>query len=193
MGRTVCQQTGQARRLLDDPDTVCQRIGQGALMPRGHIARQRGGRRRVLSAIKCGGCTAVWALCQAWPVGLCHGPQATRQQWVSAWVGSVGRGLDTRRLRTPTHTGVFLILGPRQGLVRTWRDLEPTRGTRHALLGAPDPSIQGSGVPWGSRAIDASRDVLSFLATWCSYACPCGGRCSPYDLGVSHGCNTFIP
>jgi hypothetical protein len=30
-GRTVHQQTGQARHLLGDPDTVCQRIGQDAL------------------------------------------------------------------------------------------------------------------------------------------------------------------
>jgi hypothetical protein len=28
--RTVRQQIGQARRLLDDPDAICQRIGQGA-------------------------------------------------------------------------------------------------------------------------------------------------------------------
>jgi hypothetical protein len=27
--RTVHQRTSQARRLLDDPDVVCQRIGQG--------------------------------------------------------------------------------------------------------------------------------------------------------------------
>jgi hypothetical protein len=128
---------------------------------------------------------AIWALRQAWLVGLCHGPQATRQQWVSAWAGSVGRGLDTCRLWTPTHTGVFLVSGPRQGLVRTRRVLEPTRGTRHALLGASDPSIQGSGVPRGSGAIDASGTYYLSL--------PRGGRCSSYDLGVSHGCSTFIP
>jgi hypothetical protein len=62
-------------------------------------------------------------------------------------------------------------------------------------LGSSGPVHIGVRCPLGSGAIDASRDVLSFLATWCSYACPCGGvgRCSPYDLGVSHGCSTFIP
>jgi hypothetical protein len=30
---------------------------------------------------KCRGCLAWWALCQAWPVGLCVGPQVMWQQW----------------------------------------------------------------------------------------------------------------
>jgi hypothetical protein len=83
-GRTVCQQTGQTRRLLDDSDAVCQRIGQDAL----NVERARRPSAWWQAARpfrnKCRGCAALGALRQAWPIGLCHGPQATRQQWVSA-------------------------------------------------------------------------------------------------------------
>jgi hypothetical protein len=37
-------------------------------MLRGRVARQRGGRQRVLSAINAKECTAVWALRQARPL-----------------------------------------------------------------------------------------------------------------------------
>jgi hypothetical protein len=73
-GRTVPQQTDQARRLLGDPDAVCRRIGQDALnAERAHPLRD-----------KCKDYIAVWALHQARPVGLCHEPQATRPRRVSA-------------------------------------------------------------------------------------------------------------
>jgi hypothetical protein len=47
------------------------------------------------------------------------------------------------------------------------RDLAKARtligGTWHALLEAPDPYVQGSGVPlWRSEPIDAPWEVLSF-------------------------------
>jgi hypothetical protein len=133
-------------------------------MSRGHVARQRGGRQRVLSAINA---MVVWTLRQARPVGLCHGPQATWQQRASARAGSVGQGLNTCRHRTPTHAGVLLAPGPCQGPDLTRRSLELIRGTQHALLGALDPLVQGSDIPRRSGPIDAPRDVLSFLATWC--------------------------
>jgi hypothetical protein len=66
------------------------------------------------------------------------------------------------RPRTPIRAGVLLVPEPCQGPVYTRRDLGLTRGTRHALLGAPDPFVQGSG------PISAPRGVLSFLAMWCS-------------------------
>jgi hypothetical protein len=53
-------------------------------MLRGHVARQCGGRRCVLSTINAEATRLLGVLRQARPVGLCHGPQATRQQRVSA-------------------------------------------------------------------------------------------------------------
>jgi hypothetical protein len=110
---------------------------------------------------------AVWTLHQARPAGLCHGPHSARQQRAFAFAESVGQGLDTCRHRTPTHAGVLLVLGPCQDPNLTGGSLELIRGTQHVLLGAPDPFKQGSGVPWRSGPIDAPREVLSFLATWC--------------------------
>jgi hypothetical protein len=81
-------------------------------MLRGRVARQRGGRRRVFSAINAKDCTAVWALRQARPVGLCHEPQATQPRRVSALAGSVGQGLDTCRHRTLACARVLSISGP---------------------------------------------------------------------------------
>jgi hypothetical protein len=111
-GRTVCQQTGQARRLLGDPDAACQRIGQDTL----NIERARHPSAWWQAARplrnKCRGCAALWASRQAQPVGLCHGPQATRQQQVSAWAGSAGQGLDACQHRTLTQAGVLSVPGP---------------------------------------------------------------------------------
>jgi hypothetical protein len=82
--------------------------------------------------------------------------------------GKRGQGLDTCWHRTPTHVGILLVPGPCQGPDLTQKDLGLTRGTRHALLGAPDSYVQGSGVPlWRSGPIDVPWEVLSFLATWC--------------------------
>jgi hypothetical protein len=129
----------------------------------------------------------VWALHQARPVGLCHGPQAKRQQRDSAWAGSPTRETDTCRHRTPIRVGVFQVPEPCQGPVPTQRDLGLTRGTRHALLGAPDPLVQGSGaLPRRFGPIDAPRGVLSFLATLCSQPCPCGGVECCFPCGRGH-------
>jgi hypothetical protein len=82
--RTVCQQTRQARCLLDDLDAVCLQIGQGAL--NAERARRPSAWWQVARPLhnKCKDCMPVWALRQARPIGLCHEPQATRQQRVSA-------------------------------------------------------------------------------------------------------------
>jgi hypothetical protein len=63
------------------------------------------------------------------------------------------RGLP--RPGTPPRPGPYSV-GPRAYS----RDLA-------CPLGSHGPFIQGSGVPRRSGAIDAPRDVLSFLATWC--------------------------
>jgi hypothetical protein len=56
--------------------------------------------------------------------------------------------------RTPIRAGVFQVSEPCQGPVPTLRDMGLTRGTQHALLGAPDPLVQGSEVlPRRSRPI----------------------------------------
>jgi hypothetical protein len=82
--RTGPQQTGQARRLLGDPDAVCRWIGQDTLnAERAHRPSAWWKVTRPLRN-KCKDCTTVWALHQARPVGLCHEPQATRPWRVSA-------------------------------------------------------------------------------------------------------------
>jgi hypothetical protein len=53
-------------------------------MLRGHIACQHGGQAARPFHNKCRDRVALEALRQAPPAGLCHGPQATRQQRVSA-------------------------------------------------------------------------------------------------------------
>jgi hypothetical protein len=40
--------------------------------------------------------------------------------------------------------------------------LELIQGTRHALLGAPDPFVQGSGVPWRSGPKDNTSGGIIF-------------------------------
>jgi hypothetical protein len=53
-------------------------------MLRGRVARQRGGRRRVLSAINAEAARRYGPFIRHSPRGLYHGPQATRHQRVSA-------------------------------------------------------------------------------------------------------------
>jgi hypothetical protein len=65
---------------------------------------------------------------------------------------------DPYPCRGPRHPGTLPRSGP------YWGSLELVRGTQHVLLGAPDPSVQGSGVPWRSGPIDAPWEVLSSLA-----------------------------
>ena len=72
-GRTICQQTQQARRLLDDLDAACQRMGRDALNAE-RACRPSAQWQAVRPLLnKCGGCMT---LRQARPNGLCHGPQA---------------------------------------------------------------------------------------------------------------------
>jgi hypothetical protein len=73
-----------ACHLLDDPDAVCQWIGQDTL--NAERARRPSVWWQAVRPLrnKCRGCTALGALRQARPIGLCHGSQATRQQRVSA-------------------------------------------------------------------------------------------------------------
>jgi hypothetical protein len=73
--RAVCRMT---------PDAVCQRSGQDALnADRAHRLSAWWQATRLLRN-KCRDHAALEALRQAPPVGLCHGPQAMRQQRVSA-------------------------------------------------------------------------------------------------------------
>jgi hypothetical protein len=104
----------------------------------------------------------------------------------------MGQGLDTCRSRTPIRVGVLLVPEPCQGPVLTQRDLGLTRGTRHALLGAPDPFAQGSG-GGPDLSVHPGVSYLS-LPRGSPSPAPCGGvgRCSPCDLGVSYGCSVFI-
>jgi hypothetical protein len=73
-GRTVRQQIQQARRLLDDLDAACQRMGRDTL--NAERARRLSAQWQAAHPLlnKCRGYTA---LRQARPDGLCHGPQAT--------------------------------------------------------------------------------------------------------------------
>jgi hypothetical protein len=71
-----------------------------------------------------------------------------------------GQDLDTCRHRNPTHVGVLLVPGPCQDLDLTRGSLELIRGTRYVLLGAPNPFVQGSDVPWRSGPIDVPRCII---------------------------------
>jgi hypothetical protein len=96
------------RHLQDDPDAVCQRKGLDALnAERAHrlsawwqVARPFRNKCRDLLALE--------ALRQAPPVGLCHGPQATRQQRASTFAGSVS---TQGKAWTRGSTGPLLIPG----------------------------------------------------------------------------------
>jgi hypothetical protein len=110
------------------PDAVCQRSGQDTLnAERAHCLSAWWQAARLLRS-KCRDRVTLEALRQAPPVGLCHGPQATRQQRVSALAGSVGQGLDTCQHWTLTHAGVPPIPGPCCGPDLTQRDLGPSEG-----------------------------------------------------------------
>ena len=106
-------------------------------MPRGQVARQHGGRRRILSTINVEAARLYEPCARLGPLAYVTGHKPR---------GSSG---------TPPRPGPYSA-GPGAYL----RD--PA-----CPLGSPGPFIQGSGVPQRSGAIDAPRDVLSFLATWC--------------------------
>jgi hypothetical protein len=112
---TVLQQTQQARRLLDDLDAVCQRMGRDTLNAERahHPSTQWQAARPLLN--KCRGYTT---LRQARPDGLCHGPQAaglrlrgerrTRPAHVSAPDPCIPQG--------PSRSGPLPGFGPPPGL-----------------------------------------------------------------------------
>jgi hypothetical protein len=155
--RTVCQQIGRARRLLDDLDVVCQRIGQDIL--NAERARRPSACWQAARPLrnKCRGCAALGALRQARPIGLCHGPQPRGSSGSLPEQGALGKAWTRASIRP------LLMLGSSPS-----RDLAKHRTLTHAFLGAPDLYVQGSGVPLRrSGPNDASWDVLSFLATWC--------------------------
>jgi hypothetical protein len=148
-GCTVRQQTAQARCLLGEPDAVCRRIGQDAL--NAERARRPSAWWQAARPLrnKCRDCTAVWALRQARPVGLCHGlkPTATavgfhlsgerkaRPRHVSA--------LDPCLCRGPFHPGTLLKPGPHLGgLSMPPRELRARAHRGPVLLcGGPDPTV----------------------------------------------------
>ena len=96
------------RRLLDNPDAVCQRRGLGALnAERAHrLSAWWQAARPLLN--KCRDLLALEALRQAPPVSLCHGSQATRQQRASTLVGSAS---TQGKAWTRASTGLLLIPG----------------------------------------------------------------------------------
>jgi hypothetical protein len=94
--------------------------------------------------------------------------------------------LDPYSCRGPPGLGTLPRPGPYPG------DLGLTRGTRHTLLGAPDPFVQGSGGGPG-LSVHPGESYLS-LPRGAPSPAPCGGvGCSsPCDQGVSYGCSVFI-
>jgi hypothetical protein len=136
-------------------------------MLRGRVARQRGGRRHVLSAINAKIARLYGPYVRLGPLAYVtsHKPR-----------GSSGFLPDRERRARPGHVSApdpCLCRGPLRPrtLLRPGHllgDLGPTRGTRHVFSGAPDSYTQGSGVPLRrSGPNDASWDVLSFLTTRC--------------------------
>jgi hypothetical protein len=95
--------------------------------------------------------------------------------------------VDTCRHWSPIHVGVSQVSEPCQGPV-------PTRGTRYALLGAPVPLVQRSGVLLQrSGPIDAPWGVLSSLATRCSQPRPCGGYRCCFSCDRGGRCTETVP
>jgi hypothetical protein len=149
-------------------------LDKAHLMSRGLVACQRSGRRHVPSTInveveqlhgpyvRLGPLAHVTGLKPSGSSGAPPGQEVPLERW------------------TRVDTGPLFVLG-------SPRSRSPAR---HALLGAPDPLVQGSGVlPRRSGPIDTPWGVLSFLATRCSQPCPCGGvGCYfPCDRGCRTG------
>jgi hypothetical protein len=137
-------------------------------MLRGHVAHQRGGRQRVLSAINARAARLYGPYVRLGPLAYVtgHKPRASsgslpkRGAWGKAW--------------TRVSTGPLLMPGssPSRDLAKAWTLLGgtwgPPEGPVLPSLGAPDLYVQGSGVSlWRSGTNDASWEVLSFLAMWC--------------------------
>jgi hypothetical protein len=77
-------------------------------MLRGHVARQRSGRRRVYSSINAGDARL---LVRFGPIAYVMG----YKQRVSAYAGSGEQGPHTCQHRTPAHTKVLLVPEPYWG------------------------------------------------------------------------------
>jgi hypothetical protein len=88
--------------------TVCQRRGLDALND--EMAHRLSAWWQAARPLrnKCRDLLALEALRQALPVGLCHGPPATRQQWASIFAGSVS---TQGKAWTHASTGPLLIPG----------------------------------------------------------------------------------
>jgi hypothetical protein len=136
-------------------------------MLRGRIARQRGGRRRILSAINAKAAQLYGPYVRLGPLAYVTSHTAVAGFRLSgecrARPGHVSAP-DPCLCRGPPRPGTLLRPEPHSG----GGDRGPTWGTRHVSSGAPDWHSQGSSVPlWRSGPKGASWDVLSFLATWC--------------------------
>jgi hypothetical protein len=144
-GRTIRQQTQQARRLLDDLDAACQRMGRDTLNAERACRHQRSGRRRVLSSINAG---ATWLYLRLGPMAYVMG----HKQRAFACAGSGEQGLHTCQHRTPAYPKVLLVPEPCRSLDLPW--------------GSGPVCIQGPGDPlWGSGltkvwCLSSSRGVL---------------------------------
>jgi hypothetical protein len=110
-GRTVRKQTQQACRVLDDPDAACQRMGRDAL--NAERARRPSAQWQAARPLlnKCRGCTT---LSQAWPDGLCHGPQAAGFCLSGKWRARPGDVPvpDPYSRQGPPRSGTLLRFGP---------------------------------------------------------------------------------
>jgi hypothetical protein len=134
-------------------------------MPRGHIARQRGGRRRVLSATnaRLHGC-----------MGLTPGLARWLMSRSTSHAAAVGLRLGGKRRARPRHVPALDPYSYR-GLPRLGTPPRPGPHTAGSgaysrdpacPLGSFGPVHTGVRCPSGVRSHRCIRDVLSFLATW---------------------------
>jgi hypothetical protein len=86
-GCTVCQQTQQARRLLDDLDTACQWMGRHALNAERACRPSAQWQAACPFFNKCRGCTTS---CQVLARCLCYGPQAAGLRLSEKWRARLG-------------------------------------------------------------------------------------------------------
>ena len=118
-GRTVRQQTQQARRLLDDLDAACQRMGRDAL--NAERARRPSAQWQAarLFLNKCRGCTTSR---QVRPGSLCHGPQAAGLRLSGKWRARPAHvsAPDPCSYQGPPRSGTLLEFGPTRGLWTYW-------------------------------------------------------------------------
>jgi hypothetical protein len=130
-GRTIRQQTQQARRLLDDLDAACQRMGRDSLNT--ERARRPSAQWQAARPLlnKCRGCTASR---QARPDSLCHGPQAAGLHLSGKWRARPGHvsAPDPYSRKGPPHSGTLLRFEPTRWL-RTYTYRGPV-----SFCGGPD-------------------------------------------------------